>query len=241
MAKLEKQSAKAPPGQIKHDDHSIGTLDASSYQGPTDPAPGEMWFNYNPPPPGSGNLPTNYNISVDDKTHIELGLKIHDRQGPDYTAAAIDSDGTAHYNVAAGYQAGRAPSDTPLNANDVSLKWNFDFSVNTGLGGSTKTLDEFDFRIIIKSGDAGEQAVFDLQHLGAGNTPWLNSTHTGGFGDEDGPSAQLSQNSVNLGFTFLSSVFGADVANAGETYDITLQAFDHGKIVAQVHDVLVLV
>jgi hypothetical protein len=25
---------------------------------------------------GDGNLPTNYNISVDDKTDIELGLKI---------------------------------------------------------------------------------------------------------------------------------------------------------------------
>ena len=31
MAKLEKQSFSPPPGQIKHDDHSIGTLDASSY------------------------------------------------------------------------------------------------------------------------------------------------------------------------------------------------------------------
>jgi hypothetical protein len=29
--------------------------------------------------------------------------------------------------------------------------------------------------------------------------------------------------------------------SAGETYDITLQAFDHGKIVAQVHDAVVLV
>jgi hypothetical protein len=72
MAKLEKQSASPPPGQLKHDDHHIGTLDASSYQGAGDPHPGEMWFNF----PGSGNLPTNYNISVDDKTDIELGLKI---------------------------------------------------------------------------------------------------------------------------------------------------------------------
>jgi hypothetical protein len=111
--------------------------------------------------------------------------------------------------------------------------------VNTGLNGSAKTLDNFDFRIIT-SGD-GEKGVFDLQHLGPGNTPWLNATHTAGFSDDDGANAQLSQNSVNLGFAFMSSIFGADVANSGETYDITLQAFDHGKIVAQVHDVLALV
>jgi hypothetical protein len=235
MAKIEKQSASPPPGQIKHDDQSFGVLDPSSYNdhGTPSTADDEIYV-------GGGNRPTNYNISVDDKTHIELGLKIHDRQGPDYTAVNRDADGTAHYNVAAGYQAGKAPSDTPTNPNDVRLAWNFDFSVNTGLDGSTKTLDNFDFRITIKSGD-GEQAVFDLQHLGPGNTPWLNSTHTGIFADEDGANPQLSQNSVNLGFTFLSSVFGADVANAGETYDITLQAFDHGKIVAQVHDALILV
>jgi hypothetical protein len=236
MAKLEKQSTNPPPGQIKHDDHSIGTLDPTTYQGAGDPHPGEMWFNY----PGSGNLPTNYNISVDDKTDIELGLKIHERQGPDILPVSVDPDGTAHYEVAAGYQAGRAPSDTPANPNDVSLTWNFDFSVNTGLDGSSKTLDAFDFRIVITSGD-GEQGVFDLRHLAPGNTPWGNATNTAGFGDEDGLNPQLSQNSVNLGFTFLSSIFGLDVADVGETYDVVLQAFDHGKIVAQVHDVIVLV
>jgi hypothetical protein len=227
VAKLEKQSASPPPGQIRHDDHSIDTLDASSYQGAGDPHPGTMWFNF----PGSGNLPTNYNISVDSKTDIELGLKVHERNGPDYTPTGVDADGTAHYDVAAGYQ-------TPTR-----LNWNFDFSVNTGLDGSPKTLNDFDFRIIIKSGD-GEQATVDLQHLGSGNTPWhlQGGGPFDGFADEDGSNPQLSQNSVNLGFGFLSSIFGADVANAGETYDITLQAFDHhGKIVAQVHDAVLLV
>lgn len=185
-----------------------------------------MWFNF----PGSGNKPTNYNISVDDKTNIELGLKIHTYKGPDTPLVSVDADGTAHYDVHAGYSA----------LNPSRLDWNFDFSVNTGLNGSTKTLDNFDFRIIIKSGD-GEQGTFDLKHLGPGNTPWANTPATGGFDDEDGSNPQLSQNSVNLGFGFLSAIFGADVANAGETYDITLQAFDHGKIVAQVHDVILLV
>jgi hypothetical protein len=39
----------------------------------------------------------------------------------------------------------------------------------------------------------------------------------------------------------MTAIFGADAMNAGETYDITLQAFDdHGKIITQVHDVLLL-
>ena len=230
MAKLEKQSANTPPGRIKHDDHSVGTLDASSYDnhGTPSTADDEMYF-------GDGNRPTNYNISVDNKTGIELGLKIHYRQGDDITPTSVDSDGTAHYVVPDGGQV-VDPAHGVSSANPARAAWNFDFSVNTG---ANNTLDNFDFRITIKSGD-GEVGTFDLQHLGPGNTPWVNASLTGGFADEDGTNSHLSQNSVNLGFNFFSSIFGADALNAGETYDITLQAFDHGKIVAQVHDVLIL-
>lgn len=238
MGKLEKQSASPPPGQIRHDDHSIGTLNASSYDthGTPSTADDEMFF-------GDGNLPTNYNISVDSKTHIELGVKIHYRQGNDIVPTSVDPDGTAHYNVPAGTQV-VDPAHGVGSANPARAAWNFDFSVNTGLDGSAKTLDNFDFRIIVASGD-GETGTFDLNHLGPGNTPW--GTPAGGFADEDGSNPQLSQNSVNLGFAFMTSIFGADALNAGETYDITLQAFDHtngngnGNIVAQVHDTLLLV
>lgn len=241
MAKLEKQSVSPPPGQIKHDDHSMGTLDASSYQGAGDPHPGQMWFNF----PGSGNLPTNYNISTDTKTDIELGLKIHYRQGNDITPTSVDSDGTAHYVVPDGPQV-IDPAHGVSSANASRAAWSFDFSVNTGLDGSTKTLDNFDFRIRIADDDGNVQA-FDLQHVASGFTPWVNVT-TGagatlgsfGSGNEDGPDPQLSQDSVNMGFTFLQAAFGPDAMSAGEHYDILLQAFDHGKIVAQVHDVLVL-
>jgi hypothetical protein len=231
MAKLNKQSDRPSPGQIKHDDYSFGTLDQSSYDthGTPSTADDEMYF-------GDGNLPTNYNIAVDQKTGIELGLKIHYRQGDDIQPDSYAS-GTASYEVPAGTQV-IDPDHGVSTANPARAAWNFDFSVNTGLNGSSDTLDDFDFRIIITSGD-GEKGVFDLQHLGPGNTPW--GTLSGGFADEDGSNPQLSQNSVNLGFNFFQPIFGTDRLDAGETYDITLQAFDHGKLVAQVEDSLVLV
>ena len=233
MAKLDKQSAKAPPGQLKHDKDSFGTLDSSSYdtKGTPTSSDDEMYF-------GDGNLPTNYNITVDSKTDIELGLKIHYRQGNDILPTSIDSDGTANYNVPDGTQV-VDPANGVSSANPARAAWNFDFSVNTGINGSTDTLDSFDFRIIITSGD-GEVGVFDLQHVAPGVTPWLNSGGAG-FTDDDGVNAQLSQNSVNLGFNFFAPIFGTDRLDAGETYDVTLQAFDNGKIVAQVQDHLVLV
>jgi len=234
MAKLEQKSAKPAPGQIKHD-NSFGTLSASSYDdhGTPDPSDDEIYV-------GDGNRPTNYNIAVDQKTGIELGLKIHYRQGDDIIPTSIDADGTAHYTVPDGTQVTDPAHNVPVD-NATKAAWSFDFSVNTGLNGSTKTLDAFDFRIIITSGD-GEQGVFDLRHVAPGNTPWLNSTNTAGFSDDDGTTnPQLSQNSVNLGFNFLKAIFGTDALDAGETYDIKLQAFDHGQVVAQVHDVLFVV
>lgn len=227
MGKLEKQSASPPPGQIKHDDHSIGTLDSSSAD-----SNGNVFF-------GSGNTAEHYNISVDSKTHIELGLKLHVRQGDDILPTSVDADGTAHYQAPAGEQPGNPQH---------RAAWNFDFSVNTGLDGSTKTLDDFNFRIIIADDDGNSQA-FDLQHVAPGNTPWLNVTTgsgatLGGFADEDGTAhLQLSQNSVNMNFGFLAAAFGPDNMTAGEQYDITLQAFNpgNGNIVAQVHDHILLV
>ena len=53
---------------------------------------------------GDGNRPTNYNISVDTKEDVELGLKVHYRQGDDIIPTSIDADGTAHYTVPAGTQ-----------------------------------------------------------------------------------------------------------------------------------------
>lgn len=115
MGKLEKQSASPPPGQIRHDDHHIGTLDASSFD-----TNGEMFF-------GDGNLPTNYNISVDAKTHIELGLKLHYRSGNDIVQTSVDPDGTAHYEVPHGTQV-VDPAHGVSSANPNRAAWNFDFS-----------------------------------------------------------------------------------------------------------------
>src|SRR5215213_6178181 len=92
--------------------------------------------------------------------------------------------------------------------------WNFDFSVNTGIGGSTKTLEHFDLRIVIESGD-GERGVFNLQHDAPGVTPWNQAGGPGVINDDDGPgpgdvaggSPQISQNSVNLGFNFMQGIF----------------------------------
>jgi hypothetical protein len=156
---------------------------------------------------------------VNHAKNIELGLKVHYRQGADILA---QGDGT--YDVPAGLQ--------PGSANRAA--WNFDFSVNTGIEGGHKTLADFDFRITVTSGDANEVGVFNLVHVGPAETPWLNSS-LAGFSDDDGlVNTQVSQNSVNLGFGFMQAIFGADFNDAGEHYTIRLEAFEGQKLIGAV-------
>ena len=208
------------------------TLDPSSYdtKGTPSTADDEMFF-------GDGNLPTHYNITVAEDYDLELGLKIHYRTGNDILPSSVDADGTVHYVAPDGPQVVDLPNGVSTAASNRSA-WNFDFSVNTGLNGNaTQTLDDFDFRIII-SDDDGNTRTYEMNHLAPGFTPW--GTLAGGFGDEDGLDPQLSQNSVNMGFTFLKTAFGPDFDVPGETYDIQLQALQNDAIIAAVHDVVVL-
>jgi hypothetical protein len=172
---------------------------------------------------GTGIPEDNFVLFTNHELDFELGLKLHLRGGSQADLIpTIDGDGTAHYLAPSGLA---APS---------RAAWNFDFSVNTGIEGSTQTLDAFDFRIVIVSGD-GERAVFELEHLGPGVTPWLHSSGSG-FTDDDGLNPQVSQNSVNFGFAFMKAIFGEDYNDAGEHYDIWLQAFDGNKLVGEVHN-----
>ena len=180
--------------------------------------------------PGTEDTVVGTGIPADDfviftsKDHdLELALKLHLFRGADIAPQSFDGDGTANYDAPSGV--------SPLHAGRAA--WNFDFSVNTGVDGSSKTLADYDFRIVIESGD-GERAVFNLKNVAPGVTPWLNSSNQG-FSDDDGVNAQLSQNSVNLGFAFLQAIFGSDYNDAGEHYDIYLQAFNDTHLIGEVH------
>ncbi|MEO6341461.1 MAG: hypothetical protein ABIO39_15570 [Caulobacteraceae bacterium] len=185
-----------------------GSLDATSTRDGAGPSTEPFW--------GSGNTTANYDIYLNHDKHIELGLKVHLRGGADIP---LQADGT--YDVPHG----------PDPANAARASWNFDYSVNTGVEGSHKTLADFDVKITVSSSD-GEVGVFNMQHVGAGNTPFLGPG--GGFADEDGSNPQIAQNSVNLGFAFMTAIFGADYANAGEHYTVKLEAFSGAQLVGQV-------
>jgi len=200
--------------------HRLGTVDANAID-PTHP--GQMYF-------GNGNLATGYNIADNANEHVEVGLKVHPRGGADQTPT-FDSHGDPIYTEAAGLQ-------TPTRAN-----WNFDFSADTALGGGNHTLSQFDFKITVANATHSE--TFDLAK--DGSHVWLseqNPSH--GFGGDDfthpatpGVMGSQAENSVNLAFSAFDD-FGSHRLDAGQHYEITLQAFEHHEQIAAVHNFVVL-
>lgn len=217
--------------QVTIGDHTVSysdmTIGGKAVQGAGDPHPGTMWF-------GTGNQPSNYNITDVTNKDIELGLKVHLRGGADYLPASVDQDGTVHYQVDAGTQSA------------TRAKWNFDYVVDTGIDGSNKTLDKFDFKMVITQQTAPNVTHTETFVLDPSTHIWANAAHTAGFAGDDqvpAPTAtQVAENSVNLGF--LTTAFGplSSSTVAGTQYDITLQATDHqGHVLGSVHDQLILV
>ena len=206
------------PDYISFDDS--GTVDAQAIK-----TGGTMYF-------GTGNSPNGYVISQHEGAGVETALKVHIRNGADYVPTAVTSGNVVHFNVDSG--AGSAASwGTPA-------KWNFDYSITTGLNGSMFDMDDFDFKIRIDTDSTGAVAYkdFELLTLGVGNTPFVAVGGGIAFADEDGTNSNIAQNSVNFGFSSIEPFLDSGAYNFGTgTFDIELLAYEAGtsNVLSNVH------
>ena len=234
-------------GNEDHSVHRDGTLIAAAQ----DPShPGFMYF-------GDGNSASGYEIADNSKEHVEIGLKVHERKGAD-SVVISDANNIAHYKEDAGFTTTTNPT---THAVSNRADWNFDFSVDTKLGGGDATLDQFKFKMTISDTNAAKglnhTETFDLNStydthssLGILHNVWVSesdSTHAFGGDDFNHPAtantiATQSQNSVNIGFNTFNG-FGslADRTSVGTQWDVTLTSLEHHEVVAQVHSVINLV
>jgi hypothetical protein len=117
-----------------------------------------------------------------------------------------------------------APSGPTTVSGQTGSAWGFDFSANTGLGGSSKTLTAYDFRLLIK--DISTGATFDTNFID-------ESTLESNFHGFSHPTTGVA---ANQGFQDSTSLhyFGSGTPlfynmNAPDLYRITLAANDHGS------------
>jgi hypothetical protein len=219
--------------------HAVdAALDASSVDGS-----GELYFG------GGGNFPTNFNVATVADQDIEIGLKVHYRQGDDIQAVANDGAGTAMYIVPDGPQVVDPAHNVPSAAASKAA-WSIDYSVNTGLDGSAATLDDFAFKLLIDTDPTSGTDYLEL-HLapngtGSSGYDWEDALGNAIIPDDDG-TAQVTQNSQNLGF-YLGAIDADPSTPAHDTYtfgpgqfDIELQAYSGSTLLASVHDTLFVV
>lgn len=195
---------------------------------------GQMYF-------GSGNSPNGYHIDQNHTLGFQLDLKEHYRQGNDIAPTSVDANGVANFIVPAGTQVVN-PAGGVGNANPNRAAWNFDYVVATGLDGQTTSLTDFTFKLQVTQNGTNTH-VFALDPA---THVWLDQANpTIGFGGDDfnqpatvATQAHVAENSVNLGFATLQSVFGplAQSTAAGTIYDIALEAFQGVQLVGLVRD-----
>lgn len=199
---------------------SNGTVDAAAINN------GEMYY-------GHGNSPNNFVIGQHEGAGIETALKIHFRTGDDILPTLTTSDGIVNFLVPEGNQQDGVGNATGTNPNRAA--WSFDYSIVAGLNGATTGLDDFDFKLKVDTDSSMgvNYQVFNLVDLGNGVTPFVSALGTpgAGFGDDDGNTANIAQNSGNFGFGFLSSVVdNGDGYHFGKgTFDIELVAYRKGS------------
>jgi len=215
-------------------------LDITDFFGTVDPLArfgSQMYY-------GNGNTTTNFHINENDTLGFQLDLKEKYRTGDDIAPiGTTDPDGTAHFTAPHGTQVVDAPHGvSAANANRAA--WSFDFAVDTGVNGSTRTLTDFDFKIVITQNGTNTH-TFDLNPA---THVWVDEANPAvGFGGDDfnhpasaTVQSQVAENSVNLGF--LTDAFGplSTSTAAGTTYDIKLEAFQHTHLVGMVHDAILM-
>lgn len=179
---------------------------------------GELWYAYDNGAV-SGVSAAGFTIGRHEGAGVELGLKVKGVDGAAIAPATVDADGTAHYSV----PAGGVPGGGSM------AQWDIDFSALAGLNGRvSETLDTYAFTLRIDTDPTAGVAYRDFTLSGDAATGIFNWNNGAGgiIADHDGPSAGISQNSLNFGLDFIKSMFDMSPADGNQPYDFSAGTFD---------------
>ena len=196
---------------------------------------------------GSGIPATGFGTAHSVNAGIELGIAAVYRQGPSVASTDDYADGLLHFIVNDGPQS-TANGSSSNHAGRAS--WNFNYSIATGLDGTTTDLADHTFQLLYDV-DPGPGALYRVLTLepksglpvpGQSGFQWRDPQH-GVFIADDAGNIKVTQNSENYAFglfqTFLASPYGPGNAFSGPArFDIVLQALDGVQIVVRNHVVI---
>ncbi len=176
-------------------------------------APGTMWA-------GTGIPSTNFVLRRYGYSGIELAIKAHYRFGCDIPPTYVDDDGIVHIEVPAGPQV-IDPDRCVTAAASNRAAWNFAYSYDVGINGSTKELDDYTGWLLIDVDPSKKTKYLPLRLAEVPLDTSVNEPN--GYGwklrnaviipDDEGTS-QVTQNSQNL--AFYSAFIDADPHTHGQ-------------------------
>lgn len=182
---------------------------------------------------GSGNTVGGFLIQ-ERPGYIEGALKVKYRQGQDFDPNVVGPDGVPHYSVPSGPQVVDPAHGVPV-ANVNRAAWSVDFSVNSGIDGSSTTLAQLlgknsvTLKLDIDPTDKVNYFELTLKKAPVGYTAsesgyvWVDKFGNIVIGD-DGGNAQVTQNSFN--YAFISSLIDTSLAPGIQPYTFGAGQFD---------------
>jgi hypothetical protein len=178
-------------------EHLPSYLSESLDPSAVDPDGGDMFA-------GAGNSVDRFVLQRNVFGKVEVALKAKYRQGEDIPATFVGGDGLIHIVVPRGTQVGGShgvPADDATKA-----AWSFDFSLSTALGGSARTLTEYEAALLIDL-DPSRKVRYVRARLSP--VPGSSAPHANGYGwkafdhvllSDDEGTPQVTQNSFNYAF-----------------------------------------
>lgn len=167
---------------------------------------------------GGGNYASNYQIAHDLTANMEIGAKAHVRTGYDYTGVA-EADGTVVIRAMAGQQTGGDLDDGWAQVNNNARSHtSVDFSFNFGTTNVADSPLTAKMYFDVDPSEAVQFREFTFDNAGGFWTDDAGIPVIGNDGGRPGSYGHVIQDSINLGFGYISNhiVGGVGPNGAGD-------------------------
>jgi len=208
--------------------HFTGSIDDSGTE-----ADGTMLW-------GTGNPSTDYTIAINDRSGVEFGFNVHYRTG-DQIAGHLEGDGLVHFDAPSGHQVDGVHnmSGDRLDRSATSV----DYALITGLNGTHGEVTDYVVKLFVDldATAAVNYKTFTMVNFGTGINYFVADDTVGGFGDTNGMTLTVAEDSINFGYDFLANPLNANPGDlAAGTYDMMAEVWNRDETVQLVGNHIVL-
>lgn len=189
---------------------------------------------------GTGNKATHYLVAKNETQGLEIAVKLHARGAPGYAVTTgQNEDGYYEFEVPA------QPLLTVPGVDPKRTRWNYSYSIATGLNEVDSSIGDFSFKLAIDFDPVDNPGQIESVLLSyGGNGKWVDIPSgrqiidpDSGIDTKGGDRSLIEQNSFNIGIVKVNAFRPIDIdplwAEKEGFYNFTLTAYMGGKVVLE--------